>query len=143
MEIRITTTPALQDLMARLGSDVQEGIHAGLTNLTAEIEARAVKATPVKTSNLVNSITSFVIGNQGVIRATAPYASFVHDGTAPHIIRPKNKKALAWPGGGHPVKGVKHPGTKGKPFFDIAVSQIDPQKAFGEGIQNFLTQRGW
>lgn len=39
--------------------------------------------------------------------------------TSPHIIKPKFKKALFWPGAGHPVKEVKHPGSKipARPFF--------------------------
>lgn len=37
-------------------------------------------------------------------------------GTKAHIIRPKRKKALSWPGGKHPVKMVHHPGTKAQGF---------------------------
>lgn len=37
-------------------------------------------------------------------------------GTKPHVIRPKRKRALAWPGGKHPVKVVHHPGTKAQNF---------------------------
>lgn len=32
--------------------------------------------------------------------------------TKPHVIRPKNKKALAWPGARHPARAVNHPGSK-------------------------------
>src|ERR1700682_5730953 len=38
------------------------------------------------------------------------YSSFVEFGTAPHTIYPKDKKALYWPGGAHPVKKGNHPG---------------------------------
>lgn len=31
--------------------------------------------------------------------------------TAASVIRPKNKKALYWPGARHPVKSVNHPGS--------------------------------
>lgn len=39
--------------------------------------------------------------------------------TSPHVIRAKNGKALFWPGASHPVKSVKHPGSKipARPFF--------------------------
>ncbi len=39
--------------------------------------------------------------------------------TSPHIIRAKNGKALFWPGAAHPVKQVKHPGSKipSRPYF--------------------------
>lgn len=40
------------------------------------------------------------------------YGAFLEDGTKPHVIRAKNKKALYWRGASHPVRAVKHPGTK-------------------------------
>ncbi|NJJ37826.1 hypothetical protein [Paenibacillus apii] len=41
------------------------------------------------------------------------YGRFLEEGTRPHLIQPKNKKALYWRGAAHPVRGaVKHPGTK-------------------------------
>ncbi len=40
------------------------------------------------------------------------YGGILEEGSKPHIIRPKNKKALYWKGASHPVKAVKHPGTK-------------------------------
>lgn len=40
------------------------------------------------------------------------YGPYLEEGTPPHVIRAKNKKALYWRGAGHPVKAVKHPGTK-------------------------------
>lgn len=44
------------------------------------------------------------------------YGEILEEGSKPHIIRPKNKKALYWRGASHPVKQVNHPGTKGKPI---------------------------
>jgi len=40
------------------------------------------------------------------------YGRHLEEGTPPHIIRPKNKKALYWRGAKHPVKLVHHPGSK-------------------------------
>jgi len=40
------------------------------------------------------------------------YGKTLEEGSPPHIIRPKNKKALFWRGAKHPVKMVRHPGTK-------------------------------
>ena len=44
------------------------------------------------------------------------YAIIVEKGSKPHIIRPKNKKALYWEGAKRPVKLVNHPGSRAKPF---------------------------
>ncbi|BFH66250.1 hypothetical protein J27TS7_10960 [Paenibacillus dendritiformis] len=40
------------------------------------------------------------------------YGGILEEGSKPHIIRPKDKKALYWSGAKHPVRAVKHPGTK-------------------------------
>lgn len=46
------------------------------------------------------------------------YGRFLEEGTPPHIIRPKNKKALFWHGASHPVRQVNHPGTKPYPILE-------------------------
>ncbi len=42
---------------------------------------------------------------------TAGHSLIVELGSRPHVIEPKTKQALVWPGGRHPVKKVNHPGT--------------------------------
>ena len=46
------------------------------------------------------------------IGSRVPYAYFLEFGTPPHEIRPRFKKALSWRGALHPVKRVRHPGTR-------------------------------
>lgn len=46
------------------------------------------------------------------------YGGYLEEGTLPHIIKPKNKKALYWSGAMHPVKEVNHPGTKAYPIIE-------------------------
>ncbi len=58
------------------------------------------------------------------ISAGAPYALFVEEDTKAHEIRPKHKKALAWPAAGGqagPFAVVHHPGTTGTHFLANAV----------------------
>jgi len=47
--------------------------------------------------------------------------------TRAHVIKPKNKKALAWPGGRHPVRSVNHPGSNipARPFLGISRQDRD------------------
>lgn len=54
------------------------------------------------------------------------YAPFVNDGTRPHVIRPKNAKALRFRVGGRIVyaRVVNHPGTKPRPFLDRALRDV-------------------
>jgi len=53
------------------------------------------------------------IGGKAAVTVTNidPKAILLERGTRPHVIEPKDKQALAWPGGRHPVKKVNHPGT--------------------------------
>ena len=71
----------------------------------------------VKTGHLWRHISTKV-GNMEVTVHTSnvKYARLVEEGTRPHIIRPKNKKALYWEGARRPVRSVRHPGSKAKPY---------------------------
>ena len=66
------------------------------------------------------------VGNDPSIAA---HARFVHWGTRPHVIIPKNKRALRWvSGNGFAFAGrVNHPGYRGDPYLinaaDAAVRQ--------------------
>lgn len=57
------------------------------------------------------------------------YVTFVVGGTRPHIIRPRHRRALFWPGARRPVLFVRHPGTKPNDFparaFDRTQGAID------------------
>ena len=105
--------------------EVSEGIRSDiqkvLVNSGFNIEARAKRNISnngsVKTGHLRRGITTNV-GNMEVTVHTSniKYARLVEEGTRPHTIRAKNKKALYWKGAKHPVKSVRHPGSKAKPY---------------------------
>lgn len=54
------------------------------------------------------------------------YAKAVHDGTRPHVIRPRNAQVLRFVVGGRVVyaKVVHHPGTRARPYLDRALREI-------------------
>lgn len=58
------------------------------------------------------------------IGSDVEYALVVETGSKPHVIEPREKKALAWPGGQHPVKKVDHPGTEAQPYLRPALDSI-------------------
>lgn len=71
-----------------------------LFRIGSGIVLKAKYTAPIKTGNLKKDIQVFddrienleiEVGNTRF----APYAKFVHDGTAPHVIKPKRMKALA------------------------------------------------
>lgn len=74
--------------------------------------------TPVRTGRLAGSwetSTTFegdvVVGH---VFTHTPYGGFVERGTRPHMIFPREKRALWWPGALHPVRKVRHPGFIGR-----------------------------
>jgi len=64
-------------------------------------------------------------GVSGVVQATARHAHLVHDGTKPHEVTPRRKKALRGlsSGGWHFSMSAPHPGAKAQPFLDQARDQ--------------------
>ena len=102
-------------------NEIRSDIQKVLVNSGFNIEARAKRNISnngsVKTGHLRRGITTNV-GNMEVTVHTSniKYARLVEEGTRPHTIRAKNKKALYWKGAKHPVKSVRHPGSKAKPY---------------------------
>ena len=88
-----------------------------------DLRTTLVSNCPVDTGRLKNSIKVEIVGSD-IIIDMVDYALYVEFGTPPHIIRPKNKKALHWKTGkpGSPgredvfAKEVRHPGTRPNPF---------------------------
>jgi hypothetical protein len=88
-----------------------------------------------RSGNLANSIgpdgpTGSFRNNdlEAIVSAGAGYALFVEQGTKPHVIKPRFRKALRFPtpAGFAFAKGVKHPGTKGRYFIKGAVEKTLP-----------------
>lgn len=75
------------------------------------------KGAPVDTGNLRNSIRHEVRNGEVVILMSI-HGLYVEYGTRPHVILPKNAKALSFKINGETVvtKKVNHPGTDPSPF---------------------------
>lgn len=75
------------------------------------------------TGNLRKSIHGLSGSSYAGAGTNVKYAAIHHFGgtTRPHEIFPVKAKALFWPGAKHPVKSVKHPGSKipARPFMMI------------------------
>ena len=98
-------------------ADVQKVLKKSGFNIEAKAKLNITNNGSVNTGHLRRGITTDV-GNMEVIVHTSniKYARGVEEGTGPHIIKAKNKKALYWKGAKHPVKQVNHPGSKAKPY---------------------------
>lgn len=85
------------------------------------------KAEPVTVSGMTVRASISATGAAG-----QEYALAVHEGTGPHIIRPRRKKVLSWKGpeGRVFAKQVHHPGTKPRPWLRNATEQVAPRLGF-------------
>lgn len=105
---------ALKESAQNSATVSQTSILSSASFIKADMEQRV----PVRTGRLKQSIAIRVEGDQVIIGPHTEYANFVEFGTRPHIIKAKNKKALAFrgPNGMVFVKQVHHPGTKPHPY---------------------------
>jgi len=79
--------------------------------------------------HLAASISAKATNTEAIVGTNVKYAAIHQFGgkTGPVTIKPKNKKALFWPGAEHPVKSVKHPGVAipARPFLNIPESGME------------------
>jgi HK97 gp10 family phage protein len=112
---------ALRRALGRQSDDVRRAVVA--TGVDVQNEAR--RRCPVDTgrlrSSIVHRVESDARSTTVEVGTNVNYAEDVERGTAPHVILPRNKKALYWKGAAHPVAKVNHPGTRPQPFMGPAL----------------------
>lgn len=149
IELNIEGIEDLRNKFARLVPETQAKVLKGLAQVSFDT-AQAQVDNHTKTGALFDSLRLRSDGEGGWIighdQRRAPYAPFVHWGSPPHIIKPREKKALRWVtkrgavsrnAKGRFVSGtqfafaqwVHHPGYKGHAYLveaaDEAIKQFD------------------
>jgi len=93
-----------------------------VTSMVRKVMNRATILCPVDTGNLRSHhrvrVKDLKTRVKGEIINDAKYAAAVHDGSPPHTIRARKKKALRFTVGGETVlvRSVRHPGAAGRPW---------------------------
>lgn len=102
-----------------------------LETAARQVMNRAKVLAPVDTGRLrasirIESRRTLTLRSVYTVGSDVEYAPMVHDGTGPHVIRPRQAQALRFRIGGRIVyaKVVHHPGTRARPFLDQAVREI-------------------
>lgn len=126
LNVDLTGIEAVREQFAKLGKAPQQALAITAEKVEDYVQAQIGKH--AKTGNLERSLGKTRIPGGwevGHDSRVAPYARFVHDGTRPHVIVPKNKKSLRWAGGGlfHFAKKVNHPGNRPDKWMDRAAAQ--------------------
>lgn len=105
-----------------------------LANEGRRVEGNARRLVGVKTGALKASIGSRIVRSNpgynvevfaGGTPKTAQYVMPHHQGSRPHVIRPRNRRALKFQASGRTVfaKKVNHPGNRANPFLLRAAQQ--------------------
>ena len=107
--------------LIKLSEESKGNVQKAVKKSAFNIEAKAKNNLKANRSVVTRHLTRNVATQMGDLEATihtsnVKYAIIVEKGSKPHIIRPKNKKALYWEGAKRPVKLVNHPGSRAKPF---------------------------
>ena len=108
----------------RLIRVARQAIALAIKYTATEVWGNVRKEAPVDHGRLAGSFQLDQVDDLSYrIWSGVEYALAVHEGTKPHVIEPKNKKALYWDGARHPVRRVMHPGTQANPYADRAIEQ--------------------
>lgn len=118
--------------LAGTGGVVRRFLESFARQVEAQAKINVTTLGLVKTGNLRRSIHSNPVQSNGPFRASvtvsadANYASFMELGTRPHVIRPRNAKALRFTQGSRVVFAtrVNHPGTRARPFLGPAAASV-------------------
>uniref|UniRef100_A0A6M3L438 Putative tail protein n=1 Tax=viral metagenome TaxID=1070528 RepID=A0A6M3L438_9ZZZZ len=95
-------------------------IGRGLMMAASDIKEDILRNCPVDTGFTRTTVDVYAEGNTIIIKAGGAI-EYIEFGTPPHVIIPKDKKALYWKGAEHPVKKVMHPGTRANPVIRNAI----------------------
>lgn len=120
----------IQQRVAAWSGNVTRALAKATLQAATVITAAAKQEAPVQTGRLRRSI-AYQAGGPGryVVAPAVPYAVPLHEGSRPHEIRPKNKRALFWKGAAHPLRVVHHPGNRANAFMTRALANSRPQIA--------------
>ena len=140
-QVRIDNLPELIANLRAAPSTAAPILQRALSASQAILAKYTTKNTvPWRTGFLVQTFRAEVTA--GMLRwfPTADYAPYVEFGTKPHVIEPKDKKALYWQGADHPVKRVNHPGTKANPFMERIIQAATPDinETFDTALQQIV-----
>lgn len=125
--------PVMRDIGEILLESTQERFKLGVDPDGVPWKPVKRGGTPlVRRGNLRDDIAPVSDSTSVELRSTRAYAPYHQYGTGPYTIRPRTKRALAWPGGPGPRRRVNHPGIAARPFLGVSRADIDAVAALLE-----------
>jgi hypothetical protein len=141
IEIEPVNLPETVDAYRRMHRTAPLVLEAQMGRLGDRITNRIQLFAPKVTGALRRAIVFEQRGMNISISDRSSYGIFVRLGTRPHLIVPRFKKALYWPGAAHPVRWVNHPGNQPFDFFEMGLEAAidegffeDAEAVIGSGL---------
>lgn len=152
INVQINGLENVKLMMLRAPERTIKEIGRAVSKSTLKVKNTSLKEVPTNKQkgggNLKQSIRHIMINKfRGEVVAHAKYAAAVHEGTRPHIIRPRRIGYKGHPGGLYDKRTgwgvynkVNHPGTRPNPFMDRAAqkSQKDIDLYFAQAMNNIF-----
>jgi hypothetical protein len=138
LNVTIAGRDQLIEALQRGAESTRATLQSAIAKTTAILAKYTTRPTvPWMTGNLAQTFMPTIGDLWATWVPTASYAAFVEFGTAPHLIVPKNGRALFWPGLEHPVHRAHHPGTAANPFMEriVLAAQPDVNELFVQALQ--------
>ena len=111
--------------IGKLGSMPREATPRALSYAAQDMTRFLQMNSPVYHGLLKQWFIDSLTDTEAHIKSPAEYAIYQDQGTKAHMIRPVNRKALHWEGGGF-SKGHMVSGIKGKHFVEQSFNQLQP-----------------
>lgn len=119
-------TAQVKNTALEFNKNTKVAIRNSALNIKKEASNNLKNNKSVVTGHLRRSIATNIQDFSAEIGTNVKYGICVEEGTKSHLIKPKKGKFLYWKGAKHPVKFVKHPGSKAKPFLEPAFKNEVP-----------------
>lgn len=116
----------LAGAVAAVGATINPLINTAFRASALKVQSLGRRNAPHRTGTLQRSILPEFADLYAEVKVNEKYGVWLEEGTEPYEIRPRNAKALFWPGAAHPVMVVHHPGLKARPFFAPAIEEAQP-----------------
>lgn len=124
IRVNVTGTGAFLTRFGKMQAEIQNRLAEAMNISVRDVQERAREKHDftTRTGEAERSIDKKVEGKglrvSGTVGATRLVTIYLHQGTKPHTIVPRKKKALRWADGSGFIfsRRVCHPGMKGAPF---------------------------
>jgi phage gpG-like protein len=150
IQTKLKISPDLDRLLKDHSNLAPDAIHRGMYYLAVEASKKTKESITqlglMRTGDFLKSVTGQYDKEKAIIGSNKPIAHILEGGAQPHVIKIERKKGIFWPGADHPVKSVRHPGTRAYKFLEGTIEGMeqsgDIESIFERGVREVFRKVG-